>query len=76
MRSKITDKFQTTVPKEIREKLKISRNDYIEWKYSGGMVIVEPVQRPFLKYRGSIHAGTGDIKTDILKARENCARKK
>ncbi len=32
MRSKITDKFQTTVPKKIRESLKLSRNDYIEWK--------------------------------------------
>ena len=74
MRSKITDKFQTTIHREIREKLKISRNDYIEWKLEKGVVIVTPVNKPFLKMKGIIKVGKGSIKKDIQNARERIAR--
>ena len=76
MHSKITDKFQTTIPKAVREKLKLSRNDYIEWKLDDDRVIVEPAHVRFLDYRGSITTGRGDIRSDIRKARERIAKLK
>jgi len=76
MKSKITSKFQTTIPKVIREKLKLSVNDSIDWKMKDGNAIVEPVHKPFLKYRGSIGVGAGDIDEDIRKAKEVIAEKK
>lgn len=70
MKSKITDKFQTTVPKKIRDLLKLNKKDLLEGKVEEGKVVVEPVAKPFLQYRGSIHIGTGNIEEDIEKARQ------
>ena len=75
MKSKITSKFQTTIPKKIREKMKLSVNDSIEWKMEKGKVILEPAQKLFLKYRGSIGVGAGDIDEDIRKAKKVIAEK-
>ncbi len=35
----------------------------------------EPVEKPFLQYKGAIKVGPGDIKEDIRKAREKRARR-
>ncbi len=76
MVSKITDKFQITVPKKIREMLKLNRNDLLEWKVEDGRVAVESVAKPFLKQKGSVRIGEGDIKQDIRKARHEIGRVK
>lgn len=76
MISKITDKFQITVPKKIREMLKLNRNDLLEWKVEDGSVTVESVAKPFLKHKGSVRIGEGDIKQDIRKARREIGRLK
>jgi len=75
MKSKITSKFQTTIPKNIREQMKLSVNDSIEWKMEKGKVILETAGKPFLKYRGSIAVGAGDIDEDIRKAKKVIAEK-
>jgi bifunctional DNA-binding transcriptional regulator/antitoxin component of YhaV-PrlF toxin-antitoxin module len=46
MQSTITSKFQTTIPKAIRENLALAVTDTLEWK-----VIVSPWQKNFLKYQ-------------------------
>jgi AbrB family looped-hinge helix DNA binding protein len=69
MKSTVTSKFQTTIPKSIREKLKISVNDTLEWEVEDGTVRVYPVQEDFLKFRNSIRVGKGDIKQDIERSR-------
>lgn len=74
MRSKITDKFQITVPKEIRELLKLNRNDLLEWKVEEGGVTVEAVSKPFLRHRGTLHVGPGNIDRDIRDARREIGR--
>lgn len=74
MRSKITSKFQTTIPREVREKLKLGISDIIEWRLDGSKIYVEPVEKPFLKYRGSIKPKGGDAKTDIQTARKKRAQ--
>ena len=70
MKSSITSKFQTTIPKDIRENLKISVNDALDWKIENGKAVVTPLKAPFLKHRNSIKVGAGDINQDIKKARE------
>lgn len=70
VKSKITSKFQITIPREIRDRLNLSVSDSIEWIIEKNRILVEPVNRPFLKYKGSIKIAAGNIKEDILKARK------
>ena len=69
MRSKITSKFQITIPKKIRERLMLSKNDVLEWNLENGKVIVQSSKTPFLKFQGSVKTGSGDISQDIKSAR-------
>jgi AbrB family looped-hinge helix DNA binding protein len=70
MQSVITSKFQTTIPKAVRERLKLSVHDSLEWKVEQGKVVVLPVQKKFLRYRNRIKTGPGKIDEDIKRARE------
>lgn len=70
MQTVITSKFQTTIPKKIREKLLLSVKDSLDWKIEDGRIIVSPMQTEFLKYQNSIHIGGGDIAEDIKAARK------
>ena len=75
MKSKITAKYQVTIPREIRRQLKLHVADAIEWKVENKRVYVEPVDKPFLQYRGTIKVGPGDIREDILKSRKTRSRR-
>lgn len=69
MRSVITSKYQTTIPKEVRDTLKLSVHDAVEWRIDDGVAIVSPTQVAFLSRRGCVRIGKGDIAADIKKAR-------
>jgi len=69
MKSKITSKYQITIPYEIRSKLKLNVSDSIEWRTNENGVYVEPLKKPFLKYKSIIKVGPGNIKKDIIKSR-------
>ena len=69
MNSTVTSKYQTTVPKAVREKLGIAVNDALEWVLEKGQVVVRPVCSNFLTFRGSVKTGAGDISEDIHSAR-------
>ena len=73
MQSSITSKYQITIPKGVREKLKLSVHDAIEWKIEDDKVVVYPVQQRFLQYRNSVQVGPGEIRDDIEEARANLA---
>jgi AbrB family looped-hinge helix DNA binding protein len=75
MQSLITSKYQITIPKTVREKLKLSVHDAIEWKIEDDKVLVYPVQQRFLQYRNSVQVGPGEIREDIEAARANRAEK-
>jgi AbrB family looped-hinge helix DNA binding protein len=75
MQSSITSKYQTTIPKSIREKLKLSVHDAIEWKIEDDKVVVYPVQQRFLQYRNSVKVGPGEIRDDVETARVQMAEK-
>jgi bifunctional DNA-binding transcriptional regulator/antitoxin component of YhaV-PrlF toxin-antitoxin module len=69
MQSVITSKFQTTIPKAVRENLKLSIRDSLEWKIERGKVVIYPSQKKFLRYRNAVKTGKGDISADIERAR-------
>lgn len=71
MNSTVTVKYQTTIPKAVRETLGISVNDALEWIVEKGRVVVTPVHNQFLSHRGTIKVGAGSIATDIQLARES-----
>jgi len=75
MNSTVTVKYQTTIPKAVREQLGISINDALEWVVEKGKAVVQPVHSNFLAYRGSVKTGTGNIATDIQLARDSCVEK-
>ena len=69
-KSTITVKYQTTVPKEVREKLHVGPSDVLQWEVVGDHVQVTASSRAFLDLRGSIKVGPGDPVEDVRKARE------
>lgn len=70
MQSVITSKYQTTIPKAIRDNLGLSVKDTLEWKLENGKVVVYPSRLQFLKHRNALKVGIGDIAADIELARE------
>ncbi len=72
IQSKITAKYQVTVPKEVRERLKLEAADAIKWS-SGedGRIYVTTAEQPILKWAGSIRVGPGDVVEDVKQARRN-----
>ena len=71
MHSTITSKFQTTIPKQIRDSLNLSVKDMLEWEIVNGKIIVVPAKpAEFLNYKNMIKTGVGNISTDIQAARD------
>lgn len=68
--SKITAKFQTTVPKEVRTKLDLRPGDTLRWEVAEGNVRMMPARRGFLDRQGSIHVGPGSAVDDVHRARK------
>jgi AbrB family looped-hinge helix DNA binding protein len=73
MQTVISSKFQTTIPKKIREQLSLSVSDALAWEVKDGHIIVTFPKADFLKYKNSISIGTGDIQKDIQRARKTRA---
>ncbi len=69
MKSTITSKSQTTVPREIRRKLGVGPGDVLRWEWVDGTVRVERASQAFLALRGSIEVGRGSTVDDVRTAR-------
>ena len=67
--SKITSKNQTTVPKQIREKLGVGPSDVLHWEVVDGAARVSVAERRFLARKGSIKVGPGSVVDDVRRAR-------
>lgn len=68
-KSTITVKHQTTVPKEVREKLGVGPRDVLQWEVVGGYARVSAAGKSFLKRRGTIRVGPGSTAADVREAR-------
>jgi antitoxin PrlF len=69
-KSTVTVKYQTTVPKQVREKLGVGPGDMLQWDLTGDHVRVTASSRAFLELRGSFKVGPGDPVEDVRKAHE------
>ncbi len=67
--STITSKNQTTVPKEVRDRLSVGPRDVLRWELVGSEVRVTAASHAFLGRRGSIKVGPGDPVEDVRRAR-------
>jgi len=65
MRTTITSKYQTTIPKAVREDLSLSIHDTLEWNVENGKIVVLPMQKNFLNFRNAVKTGSGDIENDV-----------
>jgi len=65
----ITSKFQTTIPKAIREKFGLSVHDTLDWRIERGRIVVNAAEKDFRRFRGSVGVGPGRIDDDIARAR-------
>jgi bifunctional DNA-binding transcriptional regulator/antitoxin component of YhaV-PrlF toxin-antitoxin module len=68
-KSKITVKNQTTVPREVREKLSVGPSDSLQWEMVGDRFLVSAAKPAFLNREGRIKVGPGDVVEDVRKAR-------
>ena len=75
MNSTVTAKYQTTIPKAVREQMGIRVHDSLEWTVDGGKIVVQPAQSAFLNFRSSVKIGSGDIPADIQSARDKRVEK-
>ncbi|HEY0510740.1 MAG TPA: AbrB family transcriptional regulator [Thermoanaerobaculia bacterium] len=69
-KSSITVKYQTTVPKEVREKLKVGPSDVLQWEVIGDHARVTVAPADFLSLQGRFKVGAGDPVEDVRRARE------
>jgi antitoxin PrlF len=69
-KSTITVKYQTTVPKEIRQKLGVGPSDVLQWEVVGDHVRVTAATPAFLALQGAFKVGPGDPVEDVRRARE------
>lgn len=75
MLSTITSKYQTTIPKAVREQLGLSVQDTLEWRMEQGRVVVSPAEARFLRFKNSVRVGPGNIAEDIAAARDQRLQK-
>jgi len=54
LRATVTSKGQVTLPKAVREALKIGRADTVEFELQDDQAILRPVQRGFLSRFGTV----------------------
>jgi bifunctional DNA-binding transcriptional regulator/antitoxin component of YhaV-PrlF toxin-antitoxin module len=69
-KSAITVKNQTTVPKEVREKLGVGPKDTLLWEVSGNTATVSAGRKSLLDLCGVLKVGPGSVEEDIRQARE------
>jgi len=73
-KSTITVKYQTTVPKEVRQKLGARPGDVLQWDVAGDHVRVTTAAPGFLALQGAFKVGPGDPVEDVRAARELMGR--
>ncbi|MBI4014930.1 MAG: type II toxin-antitoxin system PrlF family antitoxin [Candidatus Aenigmarchaeota archaeon] len=61
METKVTEKYQTTIPEGVRKFLNVSAGNKVEWGIVKGMVVLNTPR----KFKDPVKFLTSQIKTDI-----------
>ena len=76
MKSTITSKGQTTIPRMIRSKLGLVPKDVLQWDIVDGSIKVQVASRGFLRRKGTIQVGAGSAVNDVKQVRNNLGAKR
>jgi len=71
IKSTVTSKGQTTIPRTVREELGIHAGDVLEWDVQQERIRIRLVGRGFLNRRGMIRTGPGSVADDIERTRRS-----
>jgi len=74
IKSTVTSKGQTTIPRNIRQKLGISTGDVLLWDAGRDTVRIRLASPGFLQRRGTIRTGKGSVTDDMARARATRGR--
>jgi len=74
IKSTVTSKGQTTIPRNIRQKLGISTGDVLLWDAIRDTVRIRLASPGFLRRRGTIRTGKGSVTEDVARARATRGR--
>lgn len=72
--STLTAKYQTTVPKEVRQCLGAQPGDALRWVIEGDNVRVMAATPAFLGLQGKFKVGQGDVVEDVRQVRNSMGR--
>jgi bifunctional DNA-binding transcriptional regulator/antitoxin component of YhaV-PrlF toxin-antitoxin module len=75
MQSRVSARGQTVIPRQIREKFKITAATRLEWKVQNGVIVVLPLPADPVNTAVGILEGRGPSTTDLL-AERNSDREK
>lgn len=67
--STMTSKNQTTVPREVRDKLRLAPGAVLRWEVRGEEIRVTAGRPALFELEGSIRVGPGSVVEDVRKAR-------
>ena len=70
MKSTVSIRGQTVVPREIREKMGIEPQSKLEWQIVGGQIIVTPIPPDPVRASVGLLGGKGLTTEDLLAERE------
>ncbi len=68
-KSALTTKNQTTVPREVRERLGLGAGGVLNWELIPGGAKVSAAGASFLELRGAVRVGPGSVVEDVKHAR-------
>ncbi len=74
IKSTVTSKGQTTIPRDIRQQLRISTGDVLLWEAGRDAVRIRVASPAFLRRRGTIPVGKGSVTNDVTRARATRGR--
>jgi bifunctional DNA-binding transcriptional regulator/antitoxin component of YhaV-PrlF toxin-antitoxin module len=74
IRSTITSKRQTTVPKEVCDALEVGPGDKITWEVRGGAVAVTTTRPALWRWAGTVKGGPDDAVEAVAEARKRRGR--
>lgn len=72
--STLTAKYQTTVPKEVRQSLGAQPGDALRCVVEGDHVRVTAAKPAFLSLQGKFKIGQGDVVKDVRQVRDSIGR--
>lgn len=65
--SRITVKGQATIPVQIRKFMGISAHDLVRFRVSGGKVVLDPVKKTILDFKGAFRSDKAELDYETVR---------